>query len=94
MGDAPNRRPTPTSSGQARLVELDDHDAPQLEHGDVLVAQFAYGLGPVVVERAKTGIAGEGDRQFEVPVVEARIPTGQLLAFAPEELCHVREVRA
>ena len=96
-------KPGPTMSGGARLVELNDIEAPAIEPGDVLVAQFGYGLGPVVVDGVRNGIAGEGDRQFEVPVVDARIidtmfcrmgmPAGQQLAFAPEELCRVCEAR-
>ena len=80
-----------TRSGYATLIELDDADARQVAAGDVLVAQFSYGLGPVEVMRVKTGMAGEPGHGFEVPVIEARIPTGQVLAFAPEELCRVRE---
>lgn len=87
-------KPGPTTSGSARLVELNDSDLAELAAGDVLVVQFGYGLGPVVVECVRTGIAGEGDQQFEVPVVDARIPTGQLLAFAPEDLYRACEARA
>jgi hypothetical protein len=93
MGER-GHNPGPTTSGAASLVELDDRDVPKLVAGDVLIARFGYGLGPVVVECVRTGIAGEGDQQFEVPVVEARIPTAQRLAFAPEELCRIRELRA
>lgn len=97
-------KPGPTTSGCARLVELNDLEVAELAAGDVLVVRFGYGLGPVVVDRVRTGIAGEGDQQFEVPVVDARIvdtmfcrmgmPDGQQLAFAPEELCRVHEARA
>lgn len=80
-----------TRSGYAKLIELDDADAMKLTPGDWLVVQFAYGLGPVEVVRAKKSAAGESGYEYEVAVVEARIPTGQVLAFAPEELCRVRE---
>jgi hypothetical protein len=87
-------RPFETRSGRGKLVDLDDRDVPQLTAGDVLVTAFAYGLGPVIVDGVHTGIAGEEGNQYEVPVIDALIPTGQRLAFAPEELCRVREVRA
>jgi hypothetical protein len=85
-------RPTETRSARGKLVPLDDADAPTLKHGDPLIAQFGYGLGPVVVERVKTGIAGDPGHQYEVPVVEGRIITGQVLGFDPHELYRVREV--
>jgi hypothetical protein len=85
------RRLGTTRSGYAKLIELDDADARSPELDSWLVAQFAYGLGPVEVVRVKSGIAGEPGYAFEVPVIEARIPTGQVLSFAPEELCRVRE---
>lgn len=80
-----------TRSGRAKLIELGDEDARGLEPGAWLVARFAYGLSPVQVIRVKTGVAGEGEPTFEVPVIEARIPTGQVLVYAPEDLCRVRE---
>lgn len=80
-----------TRSGIAKLIELDDADAWTLTPGDTLVARFGYGLAPVEVVRVKTGVAGEGASMYEVPVIDARIPTGQVLAYAPEELCRVRE---
>ena len=79
-----------TRSGRAKLIELDDADAHAIEPGQWLVARFGYGLGPVEVVRVKTGIAGEPGHAYEVPVIEARIPTGQVLSFAPDELCRVR----
>lgn len=95
MGER-GHNPGPTQSGCATLVDVDpDAVAP----GDVLVRRCGYGLSPVVVERVKTGVAGEGDVLVEVPVVVGVVEVdGQrpsrrwALAFAPEDLSRVAEV--
>ena len=87
-------RPSETRSARGKLVALDDADAKTLSAGDVLVAQFGYGLGPVTVEGVKVGIAGDPGSAYEVPVVQGRIATGQLLAFDPHELFRVRQVQS
>lgn len=87
-------RPGATISGDALLVVLTDAEAAALQPTDILVTRFAYGWGPVVVDAVRSSVAGEDGALLEVPVVVAFIPTGQRLAFAPEELFRVQEVRS
>lgn len=70
-----------TRSGEAVLQQLTDEEALALVAGDMVLIHTSRGVGMIVVERVRMGVAGEvGEEPYEVPVVES----GGLVYGIPE----------
>jgi hypothetical protein len=80
----------PTRSGDVRLKVITDDDATMAMAGDIVLRATFTGYEPVVVQRARTGIAFDKDaRPYDVPVIECVLSSGWRVVCDPSDLLRV-----